>query len=438
MSLDQIINIKTNSIETTYQKLTLNNFTNNVTDFKTPLLCNELESSFDNCLNITLTSQFSKISFALQDLNDGYVSTKESNLISLSFFNENNQELIIKNTSQSFEFTIPRVSTFKLDPFKFINPYKSYNNVLWLSKITTNKSNVSIHYQFTSSNKSDSYLGVIKFGSNAYLNNDSYSFDIWKIFCSNKNSLFDSQYNKTYYELFSNMSNTLNFTGDISIGLKQLNLKESEYFCLNDSFNNSDLNYVINNIDKDYNKISNISSRVLLSGCYYIDKNTGTYSSFGMEILESSNLTHIKCLSNHLTQFASGLIVVPNEIDFDSVFANASFENNLSIYLTVIFVCLLYIVLSIITNYKDKKDKLKLNINISLADPDDNYYYEIIFFTSNKFGSSTKSNIRFKLYGDYDESEIFTIDYKNQLKLNNNVKLFQSGSIDSFIISSNK
>ena len=42
-----------------------------------------------------------------------------------------------------------------------------------------------------------------------------------------------------------------------------------------------------------------------------------------------------------------GVFVLPNTIDFNYVFAAASFDDNLTIYLTVIFSLLLYFVLLI-------------------------------------------------------------------------------------------
>ena len=434
ISLNENLIIKTDNMELRYQKRKIIDLINDnqiENDFKIGSLCQDTYLFDIDCMNTSVISQLFKMNFAFPDFNNS-VSTSGSQMLGLSLFNEKSQELSIQNRSTPFELTIARDPLFQIDSFKQVNLTTNDQNLLWLDGIITNKSNLSIHYQFkTNQIQNESYLGVIKFKSNPNLDKNEYSFDLWKIFCPNNNLKFEN--NEYFYELFSNMSHTIDYKGNIGIGLKLLNLNENNYFCLNNSSHN--LSDLINNLDKETKiKIPNIYSRVILSGCYYIDPITGSYSSNGLEILETSNLTHIKCISNHLTQFASGWITLPSGINFNDVFANASFIDNITIYLTIIIICLIYILLFILTRYKDKKDKLKLIPNITLAEKDDIYFYEIIFYTGNRMTASTKSNILFKLYGDCSESRLFTIDYKTQLQMNH-IKLFQSGSIDSFIIS---
>lgn len=54
-----------------------------------------------------------------------------------------------------------------------------------------------------------------------------------------------------------------------------------------------------------------------------------------------------QCRTHHLTAFAAGFFVVPNPIDFDYIFAKASFEDNITIYMTVIITLSLYLLLLI-------------------------------------------------------------------------------------------
>lgn len=103
---------------------------------------------------------------------------------------------------------------------------------------------------------------------------------------------------------------------------------------------------------------------MFLSGCYYFDRNELKWSSNGVEVLEETNETHTVCESDHLTEFAGGFIVLPNPIDFNYVFANASFTRNPIIYSTVIFLTCLYILLAIICVYADKHDEKKTQINV--------------------------------------------------------------------------
>jgi hypothetical protein len=66
---------------------------------------------------------------------------------------------------------------------------------------------------------------------------------------------------------------------------------------------------------------SNFWLRTFASGCYYMDTATNDWSSYGMEILEDSNLTHTHCISSHLTTFAGGFMGFIASTD------DTSFEN---------------------------------------------------------------------------------------------------------------
>lgn len=66
------------------------------------------------------------------------------------------------------------------------------------------------------------------------------------------------------------------------------------------------------------------------------------------------------CGATHLTSFATGFVPQPNTLDFEFVFAAASFEDNLTIYLLLIIITFLYIVWMIWALWKDRKDEKKV------------------------------------------------------------------------------
>lgn len=143
------------------------------------------------------------------------------------------------------------------------------------------------------------------------------------------------------------------------------------------------------------NFTKDFSLRVFSSGCYFIDPVTGEWSSYGVEVLEDTNLTHTHCISTHLTEFAGGFVVLSTAIDFNSVFANASFDKNPTIYITVIIIGCLYILSAILARFYDVKDRLKRKIHLLKDNARDNsYLYELIVFTGSRKGSSTNSNVR--------------------------------------------
>jgi len=240
---------------------------------------------------------------------------------------------------------------------------------------------------------------------------------------------------KSFYVLFANMSNTVNYQGFVGFGIKQLNPKEFKNFCGN---NNSNVTNTFTKKDLaklDLNTLTNftasISTRIILSGCYYIDKTTGLYSSYGMEVLETTDSEFTQCTSTHLTSFAGGFITVPSGIDFNDVWANADFLQNITIYMTMIVMAALYIIFFIYARWMDKKDKIKNMIKI-LPDNecDDIYFYEILFYTGDRFNAETESVVYLKIFGEHAESR--NVEIKND---NKKVKNFRRGGIDSFVMS---
>lgn len=130
------------------------------------------------------------------------------------------------------------------------------------------------------------------------------------------------------------------------------------------------------------------------SGCFYINPQTFEWSNYGVDVLSDTNLTHVHCTSNHLTEFAGGFIVIPPAIDFDYVFANSSFLQNPTIYATIIFIVGLYLNLVVICRIFDIRDFKKSKIHL-LEDnnPIDGYFYELIIYTGSRKNSSTQSNV---------------------------------------------
>ena len=100
-------------------------------------------------------------------------------------------------------------------------------------------------------------------------------------------------------------------------------------------------------------------------------------------------------------------------MNWDYVFANADFMRNKTIYLTVIGVCVLYLLLLIVARFRDKNDRDKVRHThtdlLHLSDeccrfqmgitllPDnhktDRYFYQIIVFTGHRKDAGTQSKV---------------------------------------------
>ena len=69
------------------------------------------------------------------------------------------------------------------------------------------------------------------------------------------------------------------------------------------------------------------------------------------------------CGTDHLTSFGSGWFPEVNTIDFEFVFAHASFEDNMTIYMCLILTFFFYILAMIWAIWKDCKDVKQVQEN---------------------------------------------------------------------------
>ena len=70
-------------------------------------------------------------------------------------------------------------------------------------------------------------------------------------------------------------------------------------------------------------------------------------------------MTH--CSVTHLTSFGSGYFPEPNTIDFEFVFADADFSDNMTIYMTLLITTVVFLVTMIWAGFKDHQDVKKVN-----------------------------------------------------------------------------
>jgi polycystin 1L2 len=90
--------------------------------------------------------------------------------------------------------------------------------------------------------------------------------------------------------------------------------------------------------------------RTWTSGCYFYHESTKAWISAGMDIrVPRYDATY--CRSEHLTAFGSGVFVVANDIDFEYIFAEAGFEDNLTVYIALLVSIIFYLLLTIWARY---------------------------------------------------------------------------------------
>ena len=185
------------------------------------------------------------------------------------------------------------------------------------------------------------------------------------------------------------MEQVNSYQGIVGIGLRELSEEENFDICVNLSNYNETFKSLPN---KPLNFTSNFGLRLFTSGCYYYDLIENKWLSYGVEVLEETNILETHCISYHLTEFAGGFIVLPSSIDFAKVWANASFLQNPIIYSTVIIIIALYIFLALITRYLDIRDSKKIGYSV-IDNLSENYFYELRVYTGSRKDSETDSKV---------------------------------------------
>ncbi|XP_071515467.1 polycystin family receptor for egg jelly-like [Panulirus ornatus] len=225
--------------------------------------------------------------------------------------------------------------------------------------------------------------------------------------------------NRTYTWFLNSMENE-NRTGKIYLAIA----------LLKDGINVSDIhvNRTLKNEDfiKEFDQDYELS--VITSGCYFYDSVRDHWSGSGLKCVGATP-THTYCEAKHLTPFGSGYFPVPNTVDFEYVFADNGFIDNLMIYLVMIITFSCYIIMLIWARFMDKKD-IKYTGVTPLDDNnvEDKYLYEITFTTGPDKEAGTNSNIQFIASGEYDETDVRNLPSSEGRR-------YHRYSVDAFVMS---
>ncbi|CAF1484404.1 unnamed protein product, partial [Adineta steineri] len=351
-----------------------------------------------------------------------FQNTNLSRSISLSIIDQNGNEVSFEaHQNNPIQMIIPRdpnvlIPSMYLQNVTSIN--STINNLLFNYHYIniTSSLPISVHFEIHSLNRSLAYLFIYKFDQTPQLNSSINLIDGWTIFCP-----FNLTNNVIYRYFIDNQQTPTHQS--LIFGVRELNSTEINNYCLN----NSSINTSLPITDEPFNFTSNYELRIYTSGCYYLDENN-QWKSDGLTVGPLTNLYETECLSTHLTSFAGGFIVLPAPINWSYVFANADLIKNKTVYLTVIFTSIFYIILMIYARFQDKKDFEKLGVT-PLADNNksNHYYYQILVFTGQRTNAGTDSKVYFVLSGDDDQTQIRLFSDPHR-------KILQRGGIDSFII----
>ncbi|XP_077862053.1 polycystin-1-like protein 2 [Saccoglossus kowalevskii] len=178
----------------------------------------------------------------------------------------------------------------------------------------------------------------------------------------------------------------------------------ADFFIPGNTFSRSGVYKIM--ITKNRNATDSISflysMGLLSSSCSFWDVTDDSWKSNGCRVSSLSTMSETICLCDHLTNFATMAYVPVNEIHFDTVFLKfKTLDENATVFCTVIFFIVLYLLMSVYARRQDRNDLLRWKAS-SLLDnnPDDKYVYEVTVCTGLRLGASTRSNIAFSLHGE--------------------------------------
>ena len=117
--------------------------------------------------------------------NETYIGSSKS--LGYSLYDENKNEIPIKDQKKPIEYWIPKDASVPIEPFKFVDAKNATvvnetTKFVYMNGFFLNGSNNSVHIQIKPINKiMIGYLLLLKFGDNPTLEQEYY--DEWVIFC---------------------------------------------------------------------------------------------------------------------------------------------------------------------------------------------------------------------------------------------------------------
>ena len=416
-----------NNFEVTYSKTMPSNGSRSMNaangTFNLPSDCNMIVQNYPNfnCSKEIIYHEVRAWSAALpgkRSTETSNIPTNASSSLGLKIHADGYNELKISNLSVSIGIWIARNSSQDGNAYTFMNA-TSLNANAYLQNDFYAQSFVSMSFNKTiinslfsivlkPKNVSIGYMIILKFGSRPNLKNElQYDLDKWTMFCP-REIHYNPEKMESYYKFFLNSNSSRpTYTGNVSYSIREMTPVELNLYCqanltykkltkaplLNSfSYRNEGSNVNVDDNDNgDYISVyfhSDFWVKVNLFACTYYDTQLKIWSTKGVEVLPDSNETLTHCLTNHLTEFAGGYIVLPASIDFNAAFSNASFTRNLTIYITLITITSLYVLMAIYSAFMDRRDSKKVTFTLLVGNNwlfnTENYFYELIVFTGIK------------------------------------------------------
>lgn len=210
--------------------------------------------------------------------------TGGSSSFALSFKSEENSEIGVTDAKEPIDFKIPRSAGFKFPEYELVN---SSNMTISPSdpfypfgiQVTQPMSGVFVHLK-----PDDLELGYfiwIGLGSVPFYDEAKKNFSDARTFCPGRD-LKHGIGNETFYQYFSNINRTANFTGFMGVGVREMTNEELISHCLKNET-------IPSAFESELNFTSDFGWRGFTANCFHFDEAIDDWVSNGVELLEDTN-----------------------------------------------------------------------------------------------------------------------------------------------------
>ncbi|MPC09664.1 Polycystic kidney disease protein 1-like 2 [Portunus trituberculatus] len=347
--------------------------------------------------------------------------SNNSATVQLSLVDADSNPIPVNNSLEDFIMYIPRSEEASVEP-TLVEPQVSSRMALSLHNLHVPAPRVAVTVLVRPQNETEGEDWVLAWSSS--MMNDSFEYADNLVYLNN----LTYHSHTGFYELFLDSDIIGDITGTYTFGIGRYNRTlavPQEHPCFEDPPPDTYLLSYHTNFSSPYYFSTFVSS------CLFFDNERLTWSSDGCTV-KAANTSITVCACNHLTSFGSGFFVTPNTIDFSYVFANAGFVDNLTIYLTLIITLGLYFIGLVYARIMDKKDMEKIGATpLTDNNPNDHYLYVLIVHTGQVPNSGTKSKVQFLMVGDWDETDVRTLNDEKR-------PLLKRGGTDHFVMATEK
>ena len=215
-------------------------------------------------------------------------NTAGSSTLGLSFSAEDNSEIAVDNSDEPIDLLIPRAADFKMPVFEFIaatnitlNPTLPFLSEMF--KVESFMSAIFIHLK-----PENDTVGYFFWNNNTtrpYYDATTRNYMKVEAFCPND---LISQQGDSFYQFFSNINETANFTGLYGYGLREMTIEEFDIYCPVNGTGNETIE-IKPLINDNIVFLNDFGVRSFTANCMYYDKNSSEWRSDGVEMLPDTN-----------------------------------------------------------------------------------------------------------------------------------------------------